>query len=89
MSDVESTEKGKMVIHIDRKEYKAPSDDMTGAQIRALVDPPIGPDRDLWLEVPGGDDEKIADDQVVELRSGMHFFTAPATITPGLDARAI
>jgi len=37
----------------------------------------------LWLEVPGGDDEKIADDQVVELQPGMHFFTAPATITPG------
>jgi len=30
MSDVESTEKGTTVIHIDRKEYKAPSDDLTG-----------------------------------------------------------
>jgi len=43
MSDVESTEKGTTVIHIDRKEYKAPSDDLTGAQIRALVARRSGP----------------------------------------------
>ena len=89
MSDGEGNENDEIVIFIDRKEYTAPSEEMTGAEIRALPNPPIGPDRDLWLEVPGGDDEKIGDDQVVELRSGMHFFTAPATITPGLDARAV
>ena len=88
MSDQEASERGPVVIHIDRREYRAPSDDMTGAKIRQLVNPPIGPDRDLWLEVPGGTDEKIGNDQVVELRPGMQLFTAPATITPGLDAIA-
>lgn len=76
------------VIFIDRKEYRAVSDQMTGEQIRLLSDPPIGPNRDLWLDVPGGHDELIGNDQMITLRDGMHFFTAPATINPGQYAHA-
>ncbi len=73
-----------IVIHIDRAEFKVTSEAMTGAQLRQLPTPPIGPDHDLYLEVPGpGDDELIADDRSVELKNGMHFFTAPHAITPG------
>jgi hypothetical protein len=86
VTDGEPGERNRIVIFIDRKEYVAPSEEMTGTQIRGLVTPPIGQDRDLWLEVPGREDEKIRDDQLVKLRNEMHFFTAPATITPGLDA---
>ena len=55
----------------------------TGAQLRALPNPPIGPDRDLFEVVPGGSDEKIADTQEVKMRDGLRFFTAPAQINPG------
>jgi mannose-6-phosphate isomerase class I len=74
----------KIVIHIDNSEFKVEATALTGAQIRALPTPAIGQDRDLYLEVPGpGDDQLIADDQRVELKNGMHFFTTPRVITPG------
>jgi len=71
-------------IHIDQKKYDAPSATMTGAQIRALTSPLIGSDRDLFLVVPcPADDRKVSDSEVLELKSGMHFFSAPTTINPG------
>ncbi|UVO35740.1 multiubiquitin domain-containing protein [Bradyrhizobium arachidis] len=71
-------------IKIDRTEFKVTEHFLTGAQLRALPSPPIGPDRDLFEVVPGGSDEKIADTQKVKMRDGLRFFTAPAQINPGL-----
>jgi hypothetical protein len=70
-------------IKIDRTEFKVKEHFLTGAQLRALPTPPIGPDRDLFEVVPGGSDEKIADDQKVKMRDGLRFFSAPAQINPG------
>ncbi|QIG97603.1 multiubiquitin domain-containing protein [Bradyrhizobium sp. 6(2017)] len=70
-------------IKIDRTEFKVKEHFLTGAQLRALPNPPIGPDRDLFEVVPGGSDEKIADTQEVKMRDGLRFFTAPAQINPG------
>jgi len=71
-------------IIIDHKEYKAPSEEMTGAQLRSLAAPPIDADHDLFEEVPGpGDDIKVEDAATVHLKPGMHFYSAPKTINPG------
>jgi hypothetical protein len=70
-------------IQIDRVHYKVEVAEMTGQQLRELPSPPIQPDRDLFLVVPGGHDQKIALDEVVHLKDGMRFFTAPAQINPG------
>lgn len=71
-------------IHIDEKKYDAPKDIMTGAELKHLAEPPIGPDRDLFQEAHGShDDIKIGDAQQVELKSGMRFYSAPKTINPG------
>jgi hypothetical protein len=56
---------------------------MTGAQLRLVPSPPIGPDRDLFEVVPGSTDRKIGDDDPVEIRDGKRFFTAPTQINPG------
>lgn len=72
-----------ITIHIDRKPYKVAAEQLTGAEIRAIPDPDIGPEFDLWLEVPGGEDEKIGNGQVVRLKDGMHFFSAHTHINPG------
>ena len=71
------------VIHIAKKMYKTDQSQFTGAQLRVLADPDIGPDRSLWLEVPGGKDDEIDDDEIVHLRNGMHFYTSPRNINPG------
>lgn len=75
---------GHIPIEIDHKKYDAPRPVMTGSELRALAQPPIGEDRDLFQVVPGkGDDRKIADTEKVELKPGMHFYSAPKTINPG------
>lgn len=70
-------------IKIDRTTYKVEEPVLTGAQLRRLPEPDIGPDRDLFEVVPGGSDLKIEADATVELRNGLRFFTAPAQINPG------
>jgi hypothetical protein len=70
-------------IQIDRKHYAVDSSALTGAQLRTLADPDVGADRDLFLVVPGGQDQKVGDDQSIPLKSGMRFFTAPGQINPG------
>lgn len=72
-------------IQIDRVHYTVTERYMTGEQLRHVPSPPIGHDRDLFEVVPGGSDRKIANDEVVEIRSGLRFFTAPAQINPGLN----
>lgn len=76
-------ENGHITILIDKKEYKAPETGMTGAQLRALAEPPIGPEYDLFQIVPGGDDKLITDNEEVHLKNGDRFFSAPHNINPG------
>ncbi len=70
-------------IQIDRQHYKVEVSTLTGAEIRQLPQPPIGPDRDLFEVVPGGSDRKIGDADEVQMRDGLRFFTAPGQINPG------
>ncbi len=74
---------GKVPIFIDGNRYIAPHRTTTGAQLRDLTTPPIGADRDLWLDVDGGLDRIIGDNEPVELRPEMRFFTVPKVINPG------
>lgn len=71
-------------ISIDREHFAVREASLTGAQLRALPSSPIGEDRDLFEEVRGpGEDRLISDDEAVEMRNGLKFFSAPRTITPG------
>ena len=73
----------KFKIKIDREQYEVDQEQMTGAQLRRVPPTPIPPDRDLYEVRPGQDDELIADDDVVTVRNGLRFFTAPGQINPG------
>lgn len=70
-------------IQIDREHYEVLEEEMTGAQLRQVPPTPIPPERDLYEVVPGHPDRKIENDDVVEIRNGLRFFTAPGTINPG------
>jgi hypothetical protein len=70
-------------IKIDRVEYHVVEEELTGAQLRQLPTPLIGPDRDLFEVIPGQADRKIDDAYVVEIVDGKRLFTAPAHINPG------
>jgi len=70
-------------IRIDRTDYVVHQEEMTGLELRHVPKPPIGPDRDLFEVVLGGSDRKIGNDEIVKIRDGLRFFTAPAQINPG------
>lgn len=73
-----------VAIHIDKQQYKVREGELTAEEIRALPEPDIGPNRDLYREVPGqAEDDLVEAGERVTAKAGMHFFTAPAVITPG------
>jgi hypothetical protein len=74
-------------IQIDRTHYTVTASQMTGFELRQVPPTPIGPDRDLFEVVPGGSDRKIGDNDIVEIRNGLRFFTAPAQINPGVESQ--
>jgi len=73
----------KFQIQIDRVHYTVTQPETTGAELRHVPSSPIGPERDFFEVVPGGPDRKISDTDVVEIKNGKRFFTAPAQINPG------
>lgn len=76
-----------VTIHIDKHTFKVEGESITAEALRTLPDPDIGADRDLYLETHGpGEDQLIEAGTTVTLDEGMHFFTAPAAITPGCAA---
>ena len=76
--------KREFVIKIDRHEYPVHQPSLTGTELRNLPKPPIGADRDLFEVVPGGSDKLISAAEIVKMRDGLRFFTAPARINPGV-----
>lgn len=74
-------------IFIDKKQYRVDVTSMTGAELRAVTQPPIGQDRDLYQIVPGGEDHRIEDNERIDLKPGMRFISVPRQITPGAFAR--
>jgi hypothetical protein len=55
---------------------------ITGAELKALAG--ITGDFDIFKIVPGhGDDVKVGDAQVVELKNGDQFYSIPRTLNPG------
>jgi len=83
LREFEAREHRPYKIKIDRTEYDVLERERTGAQLRQIPKPPIGPDRDLFEVVPGGADRKIENNDVVTMHDGLRFFTAPAQINPG------
>jgi hypothetical protein len=55
MPEAESPETHSKGFHIkiDRVEYRVGEEELTGAQLRQLPKPPIGPERDLFEIIPG------------------------------------
>ncbi len=82
-NDHETKKPHEFHIQIDRVHYTVDQEQMTGAQLRQLPSPPLGPERDLFEVVPGQSDNKVEDTEVVKIHDGKRFFTAPAHINPG------
>ena len=70
-------------IQIDRVQYELTENRLTGADLRRVPPTPIPPERDLFEIVPGHPDRKVENDDRIEIRDGLRFFTAPNTINPG------
>ena len=73
----------KFNIQIDRAHYVVTESVRNGAELRAVANPTIGPERDLFEVVPGDVDKKIENDETVQITNGKRFFTATGHINPG------
>ncbi len=71
---------GHIEIQIDGKEYRAPSSEMTGLQIKELAAIAAG---DQLFERETGGDVPIFNDTAVTVHSGLKFFHLPGSITAG------
>jgi hypothetical protein len=80
------TEIDAITIRIDRVEYEVYQRKMTGAELRTLPSPDVAADRDLWRDIPDKRDVKVQDEDIVHLKDGMRFFTAPGRINPGQES---
>ena len=80
------TEIDAITIRIDRVEYEIYQRKMTGAELRTLPSPDVAVDRDLWRDIPDKRDIKVQDEDIVHLKDGMRFFTAPGRINPGQES---
>lgn len=81
--DKPEADKG-FTIQIDRVHYTVSEEKLSGAQLRTVPPTPIPPERDIFQVVPGHTDQIVKDDDTVEMRDGLRFFTAPNTINPGM-----
>jgi len=86
--DPQPVERTVLHVRVDREDVKVSPEHLdngtlTGRQIRELVSPPIGADRDIFEIVPGGSDKKIEDGEAVTIRDHLRFFSAPRNINPG------
>lgn len=71
-------------LRIDRDNFEVAKEIITGLELRDLPKPPIADDRDLYEEIPGGEDKLIAKTDLVTLNEGVTmFFTSPSHVTPG------
>jgi hypothetical protein len=80
-----------VTIYINRTPYRTANAEFSGADLRSLSNPPIGPDQDIFRVVSGkGDDIKLSDTDVIAVnmraQQGRHFFSD--TIVPSKDALA-
>lgn len=84
MTPVAEATKITVTVVIDEVQCLVEAGKITGHDLRQAADAPVGPDRDLWREVPGdGPDELVEDEQIVVIEEGVRFFTAARHITPG------
>jgi hypothetical protein len=74
---------GTVPILIDGQKVHAPRGTLSGVEIRQLTSPPIGQDRDLWLDRDGSLDDLVEDGEEITLAPQMRFFTVPRVINSG------
>jgi hypothetical protein len=72
-------------IRIDRGQFRVEARPLTGRELRQLPNPPVDPDRDVFLMAGAGQNDRlIADDDTLDLSEGMSFITVPKTILAGV-----
>ena len=68
MSDSSASRAGKITIHIDGEPYKIHAGPTPVATLRALRQPPVPDDKDLWLDIEGEQDQR-SEEHTSELQS--------------------
>ena len=80
------TDRGrKVAIHIDGASYRHRAGPATPAEIRAIAAPPIGDDKQIWLDIPDDRDRLLAEGERIDLADGMRFFSEVPALSITID----
>ncbi len=83
-SEANGTNRGRITIYVNRHSFRVADQPITGAVLKELPTPPIGPDSDLIRIMHGGESDLFVRlDELVELVDGTEFFAVPHTIMAG------
>ena len=75
---------GRITIYVNRHPFRIADQPVTGAALKELPTPPIGPDLDLVRIMNGTESDLfVRPEEVVDLEDGTEFFAVPRTIMAG------
>ncbi|PPF54645.1 hypothetical protein C5C13_13560 [Clavibacter michiganensis] len=75
----------KVTIYIDAHPYKVPAGPTPVTALRALTDPPVPAEKDLWLDIDDEQDQELDPTATITVVEGMRFFTEIDAITIRID----
>ena len=70
-------------IYLDRVAYRVDPSRLTEVDLRALPDPDVPDNREIWRDVADAQDELVEPGQAIRVTNGSRFFTVPRRINPG------
>lgn len=72
----ESIRRGRRRFVLDDHRVRVPSQPVTPAELRGLVDPPLADSARIWRDTDGGADAQLAEGEPIVVRSGDVFYSA-------------
>lgn len=73
----------KVTIELDRAKFRVPAGTITETELRNLPAPPVAENREILREDDHDEDQPLGPNEIVEIKEGDRFFTAPRRINPG------
>lgn len=74
-----------ITIHIDTQPYRVAAGPTLVAALRALTEPPVPAEKDLWLDIDDEQDQKLDPASTITAVEGMRFFTEIDAIVIRID----
>ena len=66
-----------VTIYINARPYSVRPGAISEEQLRSLIEPSIGTDHAIWLDIPDANDRRLAHGELIDIAGEERFFSAP------------